>query len=101
MTLLSFQSGNGMVVLTFQTGHGMSSLMKGLIRGDAPLARKIFKDETKRRLIPKLQQEGWPIFNLAGKRCGIDTKLDAHARKVAQRRQRRSKGGQREEATTA
>jgi hypothetical protein len=56
--------------------------LKGLIRGDAPLARAIFNDERKRRLIPKLQKDGWPIFDCAGKRSGFPADLAAHARKA-------------------
>src|SRR5262249_25804819 len=55
---------------------------KGLVRGDVPLARLIFNDERKRRLIPKLQEEGWPIFDCAGKRSGFPADLAAHARKA-------------------
>jgi hypothetical protein len=56
--------------------------LKGLVRGDAPLARFIFNDESKRRLIPKLQEDGWPIFDVAGKRSGLPDDLTAHARKA-------------------
>ncbi len=63
--------------------------LRNLIRGDVQLAKAIFGDQRKRRLIPQLQAEGWPIFDLAGKRCAIPAELDAaitHARKAAQRR---------------
>ena len=63
----------------------MVGSLKGLVRGDVPLARVIFKDESKRRLVPKLQKEGWPIFDCAGKRSGLPADLAAHARKVARR----------------
>jgi hypothetical protein len=53
-----------------------------LIRGDAPLARVIFRDSRRRRLIAKLQQEGWPIFTVAGKRCAF---IDDLAAMIAQR----------------
>ena len=56
--------------------------LKGLVRGDAPLARFIFNDESKRRLIPKLQEDGWPIFDVAGKRCAFPADLAAHVRKA-------------------
>ena len=56
--------------------------LRGLVRGDAPLARVIFNDERKRRLIPKLQKQGWPIFDCAGKRSGFPADLAAHARKT-------------------
>ena len=59
--------------------------LKGLIRGDAPLARAIFNDERKRRLIPQLQRDGWPIFDLAGKRCSFPADLAAYARKATRR----------------
>ena len=60
----------------------MGSTLKDLIRGDLPLARAIFNDGRKRRLIPKLQRDGWPIFDIAGKRCGFPADLAAHARKA-------------------
>ena len=59
--------------------------LKGLVRGDAPLARFIFNDESKRRLIPQLQKDGWPIFDVAGKRAGLPDELTAHARKATRR----------------
>ena len=83
--------------------------LKGLIRGDAPLARAIFNDERKRRLIQKLQEDGWPIFDLAGKRCAFPADLAAHARKAtrsgpagtaARRRDRRHKDANTAAATT-
>jgi len=76
----------------------MAASLKDLIRGDVPLARAIFNDGRKRRLIPQLQADGWPIFDLAGKRCAFP----ARARKAAKRRhgaaraQRRSKSIERE-----
>jgi hypothetical protein len=60
----------------------MGNTLKGMVRGDLPLARVIFKDPSRRRLIPDLQEDGWPIFEIAGKRCGIPDDLAAHARKV-------------------
>jgi len=62
------------------------STLKDLIRGDLPLARVIFDDPRKRRLIPQLQRDGWPIFNLAGKRCAFPADLAAHARKATRSR---------------
>ena len=44
----------------------MGSTFKDLIRGAVPLARVIFDDPRKRRLIPQLQRDGWPIFEIAG-----------------------------------
>ena len=60
----------------------MGSTLKDLIRGDLPLARAIFNDPRKRRLIPRLQEDGWPIFDLAGKRCAFPADLAAHVRKA-------------------
>ena len=60
----------------------MGSSLRGMVRGDLPLARVIFKDPSKRRLVPQLQEDGWPIFEIAGKRCGFPDDLAAHARKV-------------------
>jgi hypothetical protein len=64
----------------------MGSTLKDVIRGDLPLARVIFRDPRKRRLIPKLQREGWPIFDLAGKRCAFPADLAAHVRKATRSR---------------
>jgi hypothetical protein len=49
---------------------------EGMIRGDQPLARHIFNDPRKRRLIPQLQKEGWPIYDVAGKRSGFPAELN-------------------------
>jgi len=59
-----------------------ASTLEDVIRGDVPLARAIFNDPRKRRLIPRLQEDGWPIFDLAGKRCAFPADLAAHARKA-------------------
>jgi len=61
---------------------GSNSTLKDLIRGDLPLARAIFDDPRKRRLIPQLQRDGWPIFHLAGKRCAFPADLAAHVRRA-------------------
>jgi hypothetical protein len=71
-----------MLFLTFDRRLQMGSTLKDLIRGDLPLARAIFDDPRKRRLIPQLQRDGWPIFDLAGKRCAFPADLAAHARKA-------------------
>ena len=60
----------------------MGNTLKGMVRGDLPLARVIFKDPSRRRLIPDLQEDGWPIFDVAGKRSGLPDDLTAHARKA-------------------
>jgi hypothetical protein len=56
--------------------------LEGMIRGDQPLAQYIFKDGRKRRLIKQLQDEGWPIYDVAGKRCGLPDELDARMAKT-------------------
>jgi hypothetical protein len=58
------------------------STLKDLIRGDVPLARAIFNDPRKRRLILQLQRDGWPIFDLAGKRAAFPADLAAYVRKT-------------------
>jgi hypothetical protein len=74
--------------------------LAGLIRGDQPLAQYIFKDSSKRRLIKQLQKEGWPIFDVAGKRCGLPHELDVMiAETLGRTRQRR--GRRQFEASTA
>jgi len=82
-----------------------ASTLKGLIRGDVPLSRAIFGDERQRRLIPQLQEEGWPIFDVAGKRCGFAADLAAHVRKAIraqrQRRARSQRRGKAERGTRA
>jgi hypothetical protein len=65
----------------------------------------IFKDPSKRRLVPELQEDGWPIFEIAGKRCGFPDELAAHARKVtrsgpAPRRAAKTKRNRRRKAET-
>jgi len=86
-----------MVFLPFQAGgKGMSenSSHQGatvddfgdLIRGDVPIARFLFNDPSKRRLISWLKAEGWPIFDLAGKnaarRSDLSAEMKARARKA-------------------
>ena len=38
-----------------------------LLLGDAPIARFVFGTEAKRRKVPQLKKDGWPIFDVAGK----------------------------------
>src|SRR5215467_12042172 len=72
-----------MLFLTFERRPPMAgSTLKDLIRGAVPLARAIFNDPRKRRLIPRLQRDGWPIFEIAGKRCAFPADLAAHVRKA-------------------
>ena len=69
-----------------------ANTLEDLIRGDMPLARFIFGDEKKRRLIRQLQQDGWPIIDVAGKRSGFPDQLTAvivRTRKAAQRQEKR------------
>jgi hypothetical protein len=75
----------------------MATSLKDLIRGDVALARAIFGDERKRRLIPKLQEEGWPFFSIGRKRCAFPADLAAYARKTTRKaqKQRRAARGQR------
>jgi hypothetical protein len=56
--------------------------LEGVIRGDLPLAQYIFRDGRKRRLIKPLQEEGWPIFDLAGRRCAFPADLDVAMREA-------------------
>jgi hypothetical protein len=73
---------------------------EGMIRGDQPLAQYIFKDGRKRRLIKQLQKEGWPIYDVAGKRSGFPAELDLMmAKTLGRTRQRR--GPRQREANTA
>jgi hypothetical protein len=68
----------------------MVNPLRDIVRGDVPLAREIFGDTKKRRLIVRLQRDGWPIFDVAGKRCGHPVELRAYARRVQQQRHRRA-----------
>jgi len=71
----------------------VASNLKGMIRGAVPLARHIFGDESKRKLIPELQKAGWPIITVAGKPAGFGQDLDAKAaavRKSARSAQKRA-----------
>jgi hypothetical protein len=89
------RAGNGVIAILGHRRYGVSTIqaeammggrtLKDMIRGDVPLARAIFNDERKRRLIQQLQQDGWPIFDLAGKRCAFPADLAAHARKATRR----------------
>jgi hypothetical protein len=111
MGLLTFVVGLLYGCFAIQRPPMAERSLKGLIRGDVPLARAIFNDERKRRLIPKLQEEGWPIFDCAGKRSGFPADLAAHARKAtrsgpsyktaARRGGRRRKSAASANATTA
>jgi hypothetical protein len=62
-----------------------ATTLKNLIRGKAALAREIFGDERKRRLITQLQEEGWPIFDVAGKPCGFPSELRKAARRATRK----------------
>jgi hypothetical protein len=68
--------------------------MRGMLRGDAAIARFVFEDERKRRLVKQLQIDGWPIFDLAGKRCAFPGHLTGARRKMlagVSRRRRKAK----------
>lgn len=86
-------------------GENASGVLEGVIRGDQPIAQYIFGDPRKRRLIKQLQRDGWPIFDLAGKRCAFPADLDAtmgktlaQVRPTGQRRRHRQR--EREAAAT-
>jgi hypothetical protein len=67
--------------------------LENMIRGAVPLARRIFRDPKKRRLIPQLVDDGWPIIEVAGKPCAFPSELDRHIaqmRKAARRVARKS-----------
>jgi hypothetical protein len=70
-----------------------------ILRGDPAIARYIFRDARKRRLVKGLQKAGWPIFDLAGKRCAFPDDLDEEMHKTVRGGQRRRR--QREAAATA
>jgi hypothetical protein len=63
---------------------GARGTFAGLIRGDLPIARRL-GDPRMRRIIPQLKDEGWPIFELAGKRCALAADLDAMVHEVLAR----------------
>ena len=46
-----------------------------LLVGDAPIARFVFGTEAKRRKVPQLKQDGWPIFDCAGKNAARPSSL--------------------------
>jgi hypothetical protein len=77
--------------------------LEGMIRGDQPLAQYIFKDGRKRLLIKQLQEEGWPIYDVAGKRSGFPDELNAMIAKTFEKirptRQRRRHRQRETEAT--
>jgi hypothetical protein len=82
MFTLTFVPDLPYVIFDIRPEAQMGSTLKDLIRGDVPLARVIFDDPRKRRLIPQLQEDGWPIFDVAGKRCAFPADLAAHMRKA-------------------
>jgi hypothetical protein len=62
----------------------MAKRTRILVRGDVPLARAIFNDPNKRRLITQLQDAGWPIFLVGKKRAAWSDQLEAAcARRLA------------------
>jgi hypothetical protein len=85
MVFLPFQArGKGM---SENSSHGgIVDSLGDVIRGDIPIARYIFNDPSKRRLISRLKAEGWPIFDLAGKnaarRSDLSAEIKARARKA-------------------
>jgi hypothetical protein len=48
-----------------------------LLIGDVPIARYLFRDPRKRRLVPKLKEDGWPIFEMLGKNAARRSSLSA------------------------
>jgi hypothetical protein len=61
--------------------NGGRGTFAGMIRGDLPIARRLGEPRM-RRIIPQLQESGWPIFDFAGKRCAFGDDLDAMVREV-------------------
>jgi hypothetical protein len=58
----------------------------GLLIGDAPIARFMFGTPAKRKKVKELKEEGWPIFEVAGKNAARPDSL----REEAVRRERAS-----------
>lgn len=52
-----------------------------LLLGDAPISRFIFGTAAKRRKVPQLREDGWPIFDCAGKNAARPSSLRAEAAK--------------------
>jgi hypothetical protein len=46
-----------------------------LILGDAPISRFMFGTSAKRRKVPQLREDGWPIFDCAGKNAARPSSL--------------------------
>ena len=78
---------------------GRAKNFERILRGDPAIARYIFGDERKRRRVKGLQEAGWPIFDLAGKRNAFPRALDEEMRRAVRTGQRRRR--QREAAATA
>jgi len=76
---------------------GRAKNFERILRGDPAIARYVFGDERKRRLVKGLQEAGWAIFDLAGKRSAFPHALDEDMRKAVRTGQRRRR--QREAAT--
>jgi hypothetical protein len=61
-----------------------------LIIGDAPIARFLTGTESKRRIVPRLKDAGWPIFDCGGKNAARPSELTAEVIK----RERAARGTQ-------
>src|SRR5262249_10647236 len=61
-----------------------ANTVEDVVRGDSALARAIFGDARKRKLISQLEVDGWPFFRIAGKRSAFPDDLAAE---IARRRQ--------------
>jgi len=52
-----------------------------LIVGNAPISRCLFGTPAKRRMVPKLKADGWPICDVAGKNAARRSGLWAEVAK--------------------
>ena len=58
-----------------------SDIEDDLIMGNAPISRCLFGTPAKRRMVPKLKADGWPIFDVAGKNAARRSGLWAEVAK--------------------
>src|SRR5262249_10566039 len=78
IAILAFPTMVFLPLLRAEVRRMPADSLEKMIRGAVPLERKIFRDPNKRRLIPQLVEDGWPIIEVAGKYSAFPTDIDRH-----------------------